>query len=323
MKVTKSSMTDGQRKQATRFLNDAVSPLRAALDSIETEGMAYLETLEPFQVQRILTRFNQVKALLPAADFAESVLKKMAELSKNDHYSSEQVKVAYGYPVEYRGMKPIDEQIRALGKALRVSPDHALAFARTIENRPRHRLAEGPMAMISPWAFGTYCETASVLFEALAKSRKEVGDSFYNYRGGQIVPDRFRLSESTEAGYREIEKVQEGPIWIIDAQVGREHGGKSPRYAVDCFEDREFGFDAVAGGGHAIVHPERYKRWEELDLDLPGTETAPDQPGVFSHVACLKRVGGKLGFVGRRLGFARVVLGAGSFFLPPQALPAE
>jgi hypothetical protein len=31
----------------------------------------------------------------------------------------------------------------------------------------------------------------------------------------------------------------------------------------------------------ALVHPERYVRWEELDTDCAGDEFAPDADGAF------------------------------------------
>jgi hypothetical protein len=74
------------------------------------------------------------------------------------------------------------------------------------------------------------------------------------------------------------------------------HRGKSVRRARETFASNEFGLGAFAIGCMALVHPERYVRWEELDTDCAGDEFAPDANGVFSEAPIFYFYDDRLGF---------------------------
>jgi hypothetical protein len=66
----------------------------------------------------------------------------------------------------------------------------------------------------------------------------------------------------------------------------------------------------------ALVHPERYVRWEELDTDCAGDEFAPDADGVFSGAPVFDFGDDRLGFGARVVALAGDGYGTVSGFVP-------
>ena len=136
-----------------------------------------------------------------------------------------------------------------------------------------------------------YCRAVQLLLDKLAASR-----SFHNYREGQIDPAHLRMTTRTAEAMAQIVAEQPGDILIIPAQLGMRHRGRSVRRAREVFVGNEFGLSSLMGVSIALTHPERFVRWEELDMDFSGDEFSTDGVGVFSGAPCLLFHGGKLRF---------------------------
>ena len=144
----------------------------------------------------------------------------------------------------------------------------------------------------------------------------EVSRSFYNYRNGEIVPNKLRQHARTMDFLEHLESEQQGDILIIAVQYGMRHRGKSVRRARETFAGNEFGLGAFAIGCMALVHPERYVRWEELDTDCAGDEFAPFADGDFSLSPIFYFGGGELRFSTGDVSIAYDVFGSVSGFVP-------
>jgi hypothetical protein len=243
-----------------------------------------------------------------------------------NQFASEEVASTYGYPAEYKGPKPIAEQITFIAKLLLLSPDRALEFVKT--TFPTLSLPEG-IEGIGWGAFPTvdavaerhfrkvtdpaerYCRAVILILEAIGTSR-----TFTNYRKGQILADRYRMHERTAGKLRIIASAQPGDIQIFPFQFGIRHRGRSMRRACEVFIALEFGLGAFHGGSQLLVHPERLVRWEQLHMDLPGDEFAPSAVGAFSGAPYLLFHGGGVGFDAGHVSAPGRVCGSVSAFLP-------
>ncbi len=251
-------------------------------------------------------------------ELQDGIAKLIAELSQSNQYANEEVRSNYTYPKEYKGPKPIANQIKAIAEIFGLDPSHALEFAKTLPELPNG--AEGWFAIPSVDALAAkhfpevtdptqkYCQAVQLVHTKIADSR-----SFYNYREGQITPAQLRVHARTAHALDLIAETQKGDILIVAAQLGMRHRGKSVRRAREVFVVNEFGLGSLAVGSIVLTHPERLVRWEELDMDCSGDEFSPEADGVFSKSPCFSFYGGKVRFdthfVVRPLGFFGSVSG--------------
>jgi len=211
-------------------------------------------------------------------------------------YKDEEVRAAYGYPKEYKGPKPIEQQIKAIAEIYGLDPASALEYAKKLPVLPEG--AEGWFAIPSVDALAQkhfpevidpaekYCRALQLVHQKIAESR-----SFYNYRDGQIDTAHIKVSARTLEKMNQIAAQQKGDpstgsgpsILIIAAQLGKRHGGRSVRRAREVFTANEYGLTSVAGSSIVLVHPERLVRWEELDMDMAGDEFSDGGGGSFGR----------------------------------------
>ena len=239
-------------------------------------------------------------------ELQDGIAKLIAELSVSNQYANEEVCSSYTYPKEYKGPKPINDQIKAIAKIFGLDPSHALEFAKTLPELPNG--AEGWFAIPSVDALAAkhfpevtdpiqkYCQAVQLVHTKIADSR-----SFYNYREGQITPAQLRVHARTAHALDLIAETQKGDILIVAAQLGMRHRGKSVRRAREVFVANEFGLGSLAVGSIVLTHPERLVRWEELDMDCSGDEFSPGADGGFSRSPCFYFDGG-VWFVARFVG---------------------
>lgn len=222
-------------------------------------------------------------------ELQDGIAKLIAELSQSDRYADEEVRSSYTYPKEYKGPKPIVDQIKAVATIFGLDPTQALEYAKNLPALPEG--AEGWFAVPSVDAIAVkyfpevtdpadkYCRAVQLVHTKIGESR-----SFYNYRDGQITPAQLRVSARTAHALDLVAEKQPGDILIIAAQLGLRHRGRSVRRAREVFVQNEFGLTSLAVGSIVLVHPERLVRWEELDMDCSGDEfDDPDGDGRFSH----------------------------------------
>ncbi len=233
---------------------------------------------------------DRAQRLIENGDELKGGLRELiAKLSVPNQFASEEVAPAYGYPAEYRGPKPIGEQVDILAKIFGLSLGYTSDF---IANQmPKFELpegAEGWFAIPSVEAVRkrffpevtdpaeAYCRAVMLVLEKLGASRK-----FKNWREGEITPDRLRVTARTASAMDLLAQQQPGDILILPAQFGKLHGGRSVRRAREVMVHPQFGLGAFAVGSMALTHPERFVRWQELDVDCAGDEFAPDADGQF------------------------------------------
>lgn len=294
--MTTESITSNQRKQVVRFMEDGLDALR-----LDKDG-----------AQRIIEN---------GGEFQVGLKELIEKYSITNQFADEEVESSYTYPREYRGPKPINDQIKAIAEIFGLDPSHALEFAKTLPELPNG--AEGWFAIPTVDAVAAkhfpevtdpadrYCRAVELVLERIGKSRK-----FYNYRGGQITPNRLRQHVRTLNALGKLAETQKGDILIVAAQYGMRHRGRSVRLARECFVGNEFGLGAFAVGCMALIHPERYIRWEELDTDCAGDEFAPDADGVFSHTPVFRFSDGGVKFHAHWFDDANGNYGSVSAFLP-------
>ena len=63
-------------------------------------------------------------------EFQDGIQKLIRELTTPNQYANEEVKSNFTYPKEYKGHKPIAEQIMAIGLKLDLDPYHAMEYAK-------------------------------------------------------------------------------------------------------------------------------------------------------------------------------------------------
>lgn len=227
-------------------------------------------------------------------ELQNGIAKLIAELSMSDQYANEEVYSNYTYPKEYKGPKPINDQIKALAKIFDLDPSLAIEFAKNLPWLktfvPANALKwTGWFAIPSVDALAKkhfpevtdpaqkYCQAVQLVHAKIAASR-----SFYNYREGQITPAQLRVHVRTAHALDLIVETQKGDILIVACQLGMRHRGKSVRRAREVFVVGEFGLGSLAVGSIVLTHPERLVRWEELNMDCSGDEFSPEVDGVFS-----------------------------------------
>lgn len=237
-------------------------------------------------------------------EFTTELLQLIQKHSTTNQYANEVVFSNYTYPKEYKGPKPIAEQVQTIASMFGLDPTQALEFAKNLPTLPEgdegwfgwfaipkvSAVAKKHFPAIADKA-EQYCEAVKLVHTKLADSR-----SFTNYRNGEIVPSKVRQHAHTVNFMEQVEAEQQGDILIIAVQYGMRHRGKSVRRARETFASNEFGLGAFAIGCMALVHPERYVRLQELDTDCAGDEFAPDADGVFSRAPVFRFYGGKLEF---------------------------
>ena len=259
-------------------------------------------------------------------ELQDGIAKLIAELSVSNQYANEEVRSSYTYPKEYKGPKPIADQIKALAKIFDLDPSQALEFAKTLPELPNG--AEGWFAIPSVDALAKkhfpevtdpiqkYCQAVQLVHTKIADSR-----SFYNYREGQITPAQLRVHARTAHALDLIAETQKGDILIVAAQLGMRHRGKSVRRAREVFVANEFGLGSLAVGSIVLTHPERLVRWEELDMDCSGDEFSPEADGDFSESPGFGFIGNKVEFGTRLVDGPDVGFGSVSGFLSQEIDP--
>ena len=65
-------------------------------------------------------------------ELQDGIAKLIAELSVSNQYANEEVHSSYTYPKEYKGPKPIADQIKAIAKIFDLDPSHAIEFVKNL-----------------------------------------------------------------------------------------------------------------------------------------------------------------------------------------------
>jgi hypothetical protein len=258
-------------------------------------------------------------------EWQSGIAKLIAELTTSNRYANEEVRSSYIYPPEYRAPKHISQQVDALAGLFGLSLGYTSEWIdKILPTLTLPEGAEGWFAIPSIDALAKrhfpevenpaerYTRAVALILEKIAASR-----SFHNYRAGQITPERLRMHIRTAEALAQIGQTQQGDIIILPAQLGLRHRGRSTRRAREVFVNGEFGFGSLMGGAVTLTHPERFVRWEQLHMDLPGDEFDDQAADArFDHAPIFHCNDGEVKVGANPVGHARERYGSGSAFLP-------
>jgi hypothetical protein len=258
-------------------------------------------TLDPSFVARNLQSIAEAKEVTSALPVV-----------KSPFFANEKVKSNYGYPSGY-AVKPVCEQLVELSKHFNgLDTNGVLACSKELPALPAG--AEGWFT-VPRWekVAKSYNEAVEKVLDLIGKTR-----TLYNYRKGNLGPKYLRLSERTAVALQMIGEKQKGDFLLIPAQFGLTHRGRSVRRVRAIYAPNEFGLGSFVVGCMILSHPERLVQWEQLHIDCPGDEYAPDADGVFSRAPYFWFYDGGVKFYVGWVNYTYGLFGSASGFVSPQ-----
>jgi hypothetical protein len=289
MAMTAKPITSGQRKQYFRFVEDAAEKALAEV-GLDKDG-----------IQKLIENGDE---------FQSHIMTGIQGLSVSNQFADEEVESEYGYLSGYQP-KGVADQIKRLRELFSELGTADVELA----NQPLPSNAEGWFAIprwdkIAP----TYNAAVEKVLALISKARN---GKFYNYREGNLGPNRLRQHERTVAMLKKLGDQQTGhDILIVPAQFGLRHRGRSVRRAREVFNASEFGLGAFAVGIMLLTHPERLQHYDDLWIDCAGDEyDDPDGDDRFSHAPCFYFYDGEVRFDSRWFDDADADSGSASGFV--------
>ena len=294
--ITQQPATSGQIKQINRFGVDAIEKVLAEF-GLDNPG-----------AQRVIEHGDEFAEAIRTAALAS-----LKDLSVSDKFKNEEVESTYGYLSGYKP-KSITEQVARLKTLYPQFKDVTVADPGELPKG-----AEGWFAIPNIWKdssllSGSYNDNVVHVLDLI---KQDCNGKFYNYRDGQLGPERLRQSARTEAAMRKLSEEQGHPnILVVPAQFGIHHRGRSVRRAREVFASNELGLGAFAIGIMLLTHPERLQHYDDLWIDCAGDEYAPFTGGGFSCAPVFIFNDGQVKFGGRWVGGAHARYGSASAFVP-------
>ena len=254
-------------------------------------------------------RRNHLKKIRSNPELAGQIAKLLAVRER---------RTKYVYPPEYKPLG-IVEQVNALQKVpafAELDATWALNEAQDwYDSLDLPEWIENPLVYVWHESVGGYHTALDLVLQAIAKERK-----FYNYRKGQLIPDRLRQYEATRESELKLKDGQPGDFLIVPSQAGDRWGGYPVNEVRESYDDGEFGLGAIAEGCRVISHPDRLIRWEELNIDCSGDEfDHPDSDTSFDCAPYFRFAYGRVEFGASRVSDAYVNDGSASGFVPQES----
>ena len=285
-----TSITDGQKKQYLRFVEDAAE--RALKET----------ALDKDGIQKLIENGDEFQARIVTG---------IKELSVGNQFADEEVQSSYAYPKGYT-VRGITEQTNILRQLF-----PGIGFAdEKLANQPLPPNAEGWFAIPKWEKFApTYGEAVEKVLAMIGSKRK-----FYNYRDGQLGVEYLRQHAKTVKMFQKLgDEQKDFDILVVPAQFGLRHKGRSVRRAREVFAANEFGLGAFAIGIMLLTHPEREVQWGQLHVDCAGDEfNVPDSAVCFGGAPGFGFDGDRVGFGAGDVSVACGFCGSASGFIPQQ-----
>lgn len=294
--ITQTTATTGQIKQINRFGSDAIEKVLAEL-GLDNPG-----------AQRVIEHGDEFAEAIRNAAIAS-----LKDLSVSDKFKDEEVESNYGYLSGYKP-KGITEQTNRLRELF-----PGIGYA-------DEKLAEGTLPPNTEGWFAiprwekiapTYNEAVQKVLDMIKQTRN---GKFYNYREGQLGPERLRQTARGQKLWEVLGNEQkDNDILVVPAQFGLRHRGRSVRRAREVMQVNEFGLGAFAIGIMILTHPERLMNYDDLYIDCAGDEF--DDPGAvvrFDRAPIFDLGGGGVRFVTFWFDGAGGHYGSASAFVPQQ-----
>ena len=292
--ITQAAATAGQIKQINRLGSDAIEKVLAEL-GLDNPG-----------AQRVIEHGDEF-----ATAIREAALTSLKDMSVSDKFKDEEEESEYGYLSGYKP-KGITEQTNRLRELF---PGIGYADEKLAEGTLPPN-AEGWFAIprwekIAP----TYNEAVQKVLDMI---KQTCDGKFYNYREGQLGPERLRQTARTAKFFRTLgDEQKDQDILIVPAQFGLRHRGRSVRRAREVMQINEFGLGAFAIGIMILTHPERLMHYDDLYVDCVGDEfDDPVSDARFGSAPCFDFGGGRVKFGTRWFSDADDLCGSASGFVP-------
>lgn len=247
--ITQSAATAGQIKQINRFGSDAIEKVLVEL-GLDNPG-----------AQRVIEHGDEFAEAIRNAAIAS-----LKDLSVSDKFKDEEVESNYGYLSGYKP-KGLTEQTNRLRELF-----PGIGYA-------NEKLAEGALPPNAEGWFAiprwekvapTYNEAVQKVLDLIKQTRN---GKFYNYREGQLGPERLRQTARGQKLWETLGNEQkDNDILVVPAQFGLRHRGRSVRRAREVMQVNEFGLGAFAIGIMILTHPERLMNYDDLYIDCAGDE---------------------------------------------------
>jgi hypothetical protein len=289
-----TNATPGQIKQIGRFATDAVEKILAEF-GLDNPG-----------AQRVIEHGDEF-----ASGIRQTVTALLKDLSVSDKFKDEEVESSYGYLSGYKpkGITEQTNRLRELFPGIGYA-DEKLADGTLPPN------AEGWFA-IPKWEkiAPTYNEAVQKVLDMIKQTRN---GKFYNYRDGQLGPERLRQTAKTAGVFQKLgDEQKDHDTLVVPAQFGIRHRGRSVRRAREVFASNEFGLGAFAIGIMILTHPERLMNYDDLWIDCSGDEYDDPDSGVrFDYAPCFYFRDGEGEFGAYWFGYANDRFGSASGFVP-------
>jgi hypothetical protein len=282
-------ITDGQKKQYFRFVEDAAEKALKETDLDKDAIQKLIENGDKFQ-SRIVTAIQ--------------------ELSVSNKFADEEVESSYGYPSGYNKPKGITEQTNRLRELF---PNIGFADEKLAEGTLPPN-AEGWFA-IPRWEkiASTYGEAVQKVLDLIKQNRNI---EFFNYRKGLLGLQLLRQSQKSAKAFQKLgDEQKDYDILVVPAQFGLHHRDRSVYQAREVMNASEFGLGAFSIGIMILTHPERLMNHNDLWIDCAGDEFTGCGYYQFDRVPIFLFGDGKIKFFARRLGGAFDHYGSASAFL--------
>jgi len=278
-----TSITDGQKKQYKRFLED-VGERALAEVSLDKDG-----------IQKLIEN---------GGEFQADVVASIKRLSVSNQFADEEESSSYGYLSGYKPDPSLEENLVNLEAELarlRQIPELAEAdYDRDYLERIRSGEITLPVGnerwtLIPKWellgkAYGVAVE------RTLALVSEDRDGNFHNFREGELGANYLRQGARSVEMWKQLAKSQIGDILIVPIQAGIVYRGRSVRRAREVFRAHEFGLGTFAVGMLILTHPERLKHLDDLWIDCAGDEYSPNADGDFPYAPIFGFDGGQVRF---------------------------
>lgn len=304
-----TAITDGQRKQYKRFVEDAAD--RALVETgLNKDG-----------IQTLIGR---------GGEFQDRIVTAIRELSLSNQFADEETGSSYGYLSGYKpGVMDIDRQIEELRNKLfpglgDANPEYLEKVKSGVVPLPAYaeKWFAIPNWMKNPQIFGAnYSQAVQRVLDKIRETRE---GKFYNYYEGEIDEKHIRQSARTKKFFEDLAETQGNPdILIVPAQFGIRfpqgdgtHIVASVRRARVKFISNESGLGAFAVVIMILTHPERLMSYNDLWIDCAGDEWSCEADGVFGSAPILDFSDDGVEFDTCEVGYVSEGYSSASGFLP-------
>ena len=292
-------ITSNQRKQIVRFVEDGIDAM-----NLQKDG-----------AQRLIENGGEF----------QTELKKLVErFSVTNQYADEEVKSSYGYLSGYKPinrnssfeevLQDLNRQAEVISKLFGIKQSFDVEWAR----KAWANLPDGAekLFLIPRWekVAPTYGEAVQKVLDLIKQTRN---GAFYNYREGELGPNKLRQSQKSTTMFQKLGDEQNGhDILVVPAQFGIRHRGRSVRRARALMNANECGLGAFAIGIMLLTHPKRLQHYDDLWIDCAGDEFTPVADADFSRSPFFGFSGGGVGFGTNDVGDAGGSYGSASVCLP-------